>query len=166
MIAKPVIDLWVQLNVTPSYSRPLVPERPLVSNDNPFSESLFKTVQYHPTFPGRLADPAQATRWMRAMERWYNWHHAHTGLGLMTPAAGHFGFAETLPDVSTYPVFSWTGPCVAPQIKGSCLLLFIAVVRGMRFQNGSRQGELDCRLHSPMMLLAKSTSTPTGRTQR
>ena len=90
MIAKPVIDLWVQLNVTPSYSRPHV------SNDNPFSESLFKTVQYHPTFPGRFADPAQATRWMRAMERWYNWRHAHTGLGLMTPAAVHFGFAETL----------------------------------------------------------------------
>lgn len=90
MIAKPVTDLWIHLNVTPSYSRPHV------SNDNPFSESLFKTVQYHSTFPGRFADPAQATRWMRAMERWYNWRHAHTGLGLMTPAAVHFGFAETL----------------------------------------------------------------------
>ena len=90
MIAKPVTDLWIQLNVTPSYSRPHV------SNDNPFSESLFKTVQYHSTFPGRFADPAQAICWMRAMERWYNWRHAHTGLGLMTPAAVHFGFAETL----------------------------------------------------------------------
>jgi putative transposase len=90
MIAQPVIALWPLLGIEPSRSRPHV------SNDNPFSEAAFKTVKYHPAFPGRFADRAQATVWMRALERWYNWRHAHTGLGLMTPAGVHFGFAETV----------------------------------------------------------------------
>lgn len=90
MIAQPLTALWPLLGVEPSRSRPHV------SNDNPFSEAAFKTVKYHPTFPGRFADHLQATAWMRAFDRWYNWRHAHTGLGLMTPAAVHFGFAETL----------------------------------------------------------------------
>jgi putative transposase len=90
MIAQPVTALWPLLGIEPSRSRPRV------SNDNPFSEAAFKTVKYHPTFPGRFADRSQATTWMRALERWHNWRHAHTGLGLMTPAAVHFGFAESL----------------------------------------------------------------------
>jgi putative transposase len=90
MIAQPMTALWPLLGIEPSRSRPHV------SNDNPFSESAFKTVKYHPTFPGRFADHSHATVWMRALERWYNWRHAHTGLALMTPAAVHFGFAENI----------------------------------------------------------------------
>ena len=90
MIAKPMTELWPLLGVEPSRSRPHV------SNDNPFSEAAFKTLKYHLTFPGRFADLRQATVWMRAFDRWYNWRHAHTGLGLMTPAALHFGFAEAI----------------------------------------------------------------------
>lgn len=90
MIAKPLNDLWPLLGIEPSRSRPHV------SDDNPFSEAGFKTIKYHPTFPSRFADLRQATLWMRAFDRWYNWRHAHTGLGLMTPAAVHFGFADRL----------------------------------------------------------------------
>jgi putative transposase len=90
MLVQPMTALWPLLGIEPSRSRPHV------SNDNPFSEAAFKTVKYHVTFPGRFADRSQATLWMRALERWYNWRHAHTGLGLMTPAAVHFGFAEQL----------------------------------------------------------------------
>ena len=90
MIAQSIADLWLRLGVAPSLSRPRV------SNDNPFSEAAFKTLKYHFTFPDRFADQAQALTWMRAFERWYNWRHAHLGLGLMTPAAVHFGFAERL----------------------------------------------------------------------
>jgi len=79
MIAQPLTALWPLLGIEPSRSRPHV------SDDNPFSEAAFKTLKHHPTFPGRFADLRQATLWMRAFDRWYNWRHAHTGLGL-TPA--------------------------------------------------------------------------------
>lgn len=90
MIAQTLTDLWLRLGVDTSHSRPRV------SNDNPFSESAFKTLKYHFTYPDHFADQAQAVIWMRAFERWYNWRHAHSALGLMTPAAIHFGFAEHL----------------------------------------------------------------------
>src|SRR3989304_5393350 len=59
-------------------------------------EPGYKPIKYPPPSPSRFADLRQATLWMRAFDRWYNWRHAHAGLGLMTPAAVHFGLADSL----------------------------------------------------------------------
>ncbi|WP_432507200.1 integrase core domain-containing protein, partial [Kineococcus arenarius] len=63
--------------------------RPRVSNDNPFSEALFKTVKYAPTFPERFATLADARAWMEDFTDWYNHEHHHAGIGLHTPADVH-----------------------------------------------------------------------------
>ena len=90
MTAKPVALLMADLGVTKTHSRPQV------SDDNPFSESQFKTLKYHPTFPERFGSLVDARAWAQPFFRWYNWEHHHTGLGLMTPAAVHFGQAAHL----------------------------------------------------------------------
>lgn len=59
--------------------------RPRVSNDNPFSESGFKTLKYQPDFPGRFRDTQHARLWMRAFTSWYNEQHRHEGLNGFTP---------------------------------------------------------------------------------
>ncbi len=90
MIAKPVALLMADLGVVKSHSRPHV------SDDNPFSEAQFKTLKYHPTYPDRFGCPADARAWAQPFFRWYNWQHHHTGLGLMTPGAIHYGQAPAL----------------------------------------------------------------------
>lgn len=90
MTAKPVAWLFADLGVGHSLSRPHV------ANDNPHAEASFKTAKYHPTYPERFDDLTQAQTWMRAFERWYCYEHHHTALGLMTPAALHFGQANEL----------------------------------------------------------------------
>ena len=69
------------LGVMPSFSRPSV------SDDNPFSESLFKTVKYHPTFPyvTRFGTLKDARTWMEAFTTWYNTQHLHSGIKFVTP---------------------------------------------------------------------------------
>jgi len=90
MTAKPVEWLFNDLGIQPSLSRPRV------SNDNPHAEAGFKTLKYQPTFPEHFESLQHAQSWMRTFEHWYCWEHHHTGLGLMTPAAVHFGFAQSL----------------------------------------------------------------------
>ena len=90
MTAKPVEWLFSELGIQPSLSRPHV------SNDNPHAEAGFKTLKYHPTYPDRFDSLRDATAWMRDFEHWYCYAHHHTALGLMTPAAVHFGQAEGL----------------------------------------------------------------------
>lgn len=90
MTAKPLTALFQDLGIQQSLSRPHV------SNDNPHAEAAFKTLKYQPTFPDRFASHAAASAWMRTFEQWYCYEHAHTALGLMTPAALHFGHAEAL----------------------------------------------------------------------
>ena len=51
--------------------------RPQVSDDNPFSEAQFKTLKYHPSFPGRFGDQGQAKTFCRSFFRWYNAEHRH-----------------------------------------------------------------------------------------
>ena len=67
-----------------------------VSDDNPFSEANFKTLKYHPGFPGRFADIDAATGFCRTFFRWYNDEHCHGGIAMLTPADVHFGRAEAM----------------------------------------------------------------------
>lgn len=65
--------------------------RPRVSNDNPYSESLFKTAKYTPTYPAYFHSPEQARAWSERFVRWYNHQHYHSGLEGHTPANVHDG---------------------------------------------------------------------------
>ena len=79
MTAHCYLDLLSELAITASHSRPRV------SNDNPMSESQFKTLKYQPDYPGRFADYAHAQRWCQDYVRWYNEKHHHSALNGFTP---------------------------------------------------------------------------------
>lgn len=75
-----------RLGVMPSFSRPSV------SNDNPFSESLFKTLKYCPLYPSKpFASIDEARAWVAEFITWYNTVHLHSGIGFTTPASRHSG---------------------------------------------------------------------------
>ncbi len=65
--------------------------RPSVSDDNPFSESLFRTLKYGPTWPGIFASSSEAAAWMAGWVAWYNDKHLHSGIGYVTPSSRHTG---------------------------------------------------------------------------
>jgi putative transposase len=88
MTSKTVAALLSDLEVTRSHSRPRV------SNDNPHSESLFKTMKYGPTFPERFASLGDARAFISGFVDWYNHHHQHSGIGFHTPANVHYGFSD------------------------------------------------------------------------
>jgi putative transposase len=67
-----------------------------VSNDNPYSEAAFKTVKYHPTFPQRFGSIQDARAFCETFFTWYNHEHHHSGVGLHTPAAVHYGHAAAV----------------------------------------------------------------------
>jgi putative transposase len=74
------------LGVMPSFSRPAV------SNDNPYSESLFKTLKYRPDYPAKpFTDLTEARRWVDHLVRWYNHEHRHSAIRFVTPAQRHAG---------------------------------------------------------------------------
>lgn len=74
------------LGVMPSFSRPAV------SNDNPYSESLFKTMKYRPAYPTRpFADLMAARQWVGSFVHWYNGEHRHSAIGFVTPEQRHAG---------------------------------------------------------------------------
>ena len=79
MIAQCYLDLMGELGATCSHSRPRV------SNDNPFSESQFRTLKYQPDFPGRFDGIDQARCWMSDYVHWYNGLHHHSSLAGYTP---------------------------------------------------------------------------------
>jgi putative transposase len=87
MTSKPVALLLADLGVTKSHSRPQV------SNDNPFSESQFKTMKYRPNFPHRFGSLEHARSFCGDFFPWYNTEHHHVGLGLFTPHDVHYGLA-------------------------------------------------------------------------
>jgi putative transposase len=89
MSSKPVALLLADLGVTKSHGRPHV------SNDNPYSESHFKTVKYHPEFPDRFGSLQDSRRFLLDFFEWYNTQHHHSGLGLLTPFDVHYGLAAT-----------------------------------------------------------------------
>jgi len=90
MTSKPVAFLLADLGVTKSHNRPYT------STDNPYSEAQFKTLKYRPGFPARFDSIEHARAFCREFFDYYNHHHRHSGLGLMTPAAVHHGHAEQL----------------------------------------------------------------------
>ena len=90
MTSKPVAHLLADLGVTKSHSRPHV------SNDNPFSESQFKTMKYCPTFPDRFVSLEHARSFTDGFFGHYNHLHHHSGLALLTPADVHHGRAEAV----------------------------------------------------------------------
>jgi transposase InsO family protein len=66
--------------------------RPAVSNDNPYSESQFKTLKSHPTYPRKpFADLTQAREWVARFVHWYNEVHRHSAIGFVTPSQRHAG---------------------------------------------------------------------------
>jgi len=90
MRSKSVADLLVDLDISKSHSRPHV------SDDNPYSESQFKTMKYRPDFPARFGCIANARAHCQAFFAWYNTEHRHSGIGFMTPHAVHYGQADAL----------------------------------------------------------------------
>jgi len=74
------------LGVASSFSRPGV------SNDNPYSESLFKTLKYHCTYPNKpFKERDEARQWVEKFIEWYNYHHKHSGIKFITPHQRHIG---------------------------------------------------------------------------
>lgn len=90
MKAKETAQMLVDLGVAKSHSRPHT------SDDNPFSESHFKTMKYQPEFPKRFLNIEDAISFCRAFFYWYNHNHHHAGIGLMTPNQLHYGQADTV----------------------------------------------------------------------
>ena len=90
MRSKPVALLLADLGVTKSHSRPHV------SNDNPFSESQFKTLKYRPDFPERFGSLEHGRSFCGDFFPWYNTEHHHVGLGLFTPYDVHHGLAAAM----------------------------------------------------------------------
>ena len=90
MTAKATGHLLADLGITKTHSRPYT------SNDNPYSESQFKTMKYRPEFPERFGSIQDARSFCRHFFDWYNNQHHHSGIGLMTPGQVHSGQAGHL----------------------------------------------------------------------
>jgi putative transposase len=90
MTSKQVAFLLADLGVTKSHSRPSV------SNDNPYSESQFKTMKYRPEFPDRFGSIEDARVFSQTFFPWYNTEHYHSGLALLTPEDVHYGRAANI----------------------------------------------------------------------
>ena len=90
MTSKPVAFLLSDLGVTKTHSRPHV------SNDNPYSESQFRTMKYRPDFPQRFYTIGEARTFVIAFMDWYNNEHHHSGIALLTPADLHYGRAAEI----------------------------------------------------------------------
>ena len=90
MKAKTTGQFLADLGVTKSHSRPHV------SDDNPFSESQYKTMKYRPGFPDRFGCQQDSLAWCRVFFSWYNQVHRHSGIAMLTPEAVHRGQAEAV----------------------------------------------------------------------
>ena len=127
MTSKSVTQLLVDLGVTKTHSRPHV------SDDNPYSESQFKTIKYAPRFPARFGSLEDAQALSGELLEWYNNEHRHSGIAMLTPAMVHNGEAASrlaarqvvlcaayaahperfvlgLPQVGTLPEAVWINP--------------------------------------------------------
>jgi len=90
MTSQCTAQLLADLGVTRSLSRPQL------SDDNPFSEAQFKTLKYHPSFPGRFDGQPHAKTFLRSFFPWYNTEHRHGGISMLTPEQVHFGRADEI----------------------------------------------------------------------
>lgn len=88
-----------KLGVQSSFSRPRV------SNDNPYSESLFKTMKYRPKYPFKgFSNLEEARKWVRKFVDWYNRSHLHSGINFITPYQRHYGLDKEIMNkrIATY----------------------------------------------------------------
>lgn len=85
-----IAECFDVLGITKSFSRPRV------SNDNAYSEALFKTAKYVPAYPGSFETIEDARAWFSTFFTFYNYEHYHSGIGLLTPASVHFGTASEI----------------------------------------------------------------------
>jgi putative transposase len=90
MASKPVAFLLADLGVTKSHSRPHT------SNDNPYSESQFRTLKYRPDFPDTFGSLHDARAFCQRFFRWYNTEHRHSGIAWHTPHNVHHGHSEAV----------------------------------------------------------------------
>lgn len=90
MRAKEFAFLLSDLGVTKTHSRPYT------SNDNPYSESHFKTMKYRPEFPDRFGSIQDSRTQCQSFFPWYNHDHRHSGIGMMTPAMVHYDIAPLI----------------------------------------------------------------------
>jgi putative transposase len=75
-----------KLGILPSFSRPST------SDDNAYSEALFRTLKYRPGYPRKpFATVEEARAWVEAFVRWYNTDHRHSAIGFVTPDQRHCG---------------------------------------------------------------------------
>jgi len=80
-----------RLGIAPSFSRPRV------SDDNPYSESLFKTLKYRPSYPeSAFSGIEQARAWVRRFVTWYNTEHLHSAIRFVTPSCRHLGLDKAI----------------------------------------------------------------------
>ena len=92
MTSKTLALKLADLGVTKSHSRPYV------SDDNPFSESQFKTLKYRPEFPDRFGSLEDARAHCQSFFHWYNHEHHHSGIAMLTPHMVHYGLAAEMLD--------------------------------------------------------------------
>jgi putative transposase len=90
MRSKPVALLLADLSVTKTHSRPYT------SNDNPYSESQFRTMKYRPGFPDRFGCIQDSRAFCQTFFPWYNDEHRHSGIGMMSPSMVHHGAADSI----------------------------------------------------------------------
>ncbi len=90
MRSKTVAFLLADMGITKTHSRPYT------SNDNPYSESQFRTLKYRPDFPKRFGSIQDARAFCRSFFDWYNNEHHHRGIGLLTPHQLHSGQADQI----------------------------------------------------------------------
>jgi len=90
MVSKTITQLLLDLGVAKTHSRPYT------ANDNPYSESHFKTLKYRPDYPDRFDTLVSARVWAKPFFHWYNNEHYHSGLNLMTPKMVHYGQVEVV----------------------------------------------------------------------
>ena len=91
MKAATLLEKLYDLGITSSNSRPRV------SNDNAYSESLFKTLKFRPGFPANGFRTIQEARdWVLEFVRWYNTEHRHSALNYVTPQQRHTGEADQI----------------------------------------------------------------------
>ena len=111
-------SLLVDLDVAKSHSRPYT------SDDNPYSESQFKTMKYRSDFPQRFGSIEDARSHCQTFFAWYNAQHCHSGIGHMTPHSVHYGQAQAMREVrqatlnaafnATPNRFKGIRPCLRP----------------------------------------------------
>lgn len=92
MTSNTVGQLLADLGITKTHSRPHV------SNDNPYSESCFKTLKYRPSFPGYFLYIEAAREFCRTFFTWYNTEHRHSGIAMLTPEMVHYHTADMVLD--------------------------------------------------------------------